>query len=615
MKQRKVLLKTLAGFSLVVLLAVGVFAVNAIWFRPWSIRVFFEREFLRAALEDPELLSTIGVLEQFGFQSHNAKLTDASPRHTERLLALQRAGLHTLGQYDTNRLSAQSRLSARVMEWLLRTQVEGGRFAYHDYPVNQFEGVQSQLPEFLTTIHVLNDRRGAENYLKRLDAIPTKWDQLLESLRLREQHGILPPRFVVERVLKEMREFVAQPAATNPLAKVFSEKVEKLESLPPEAKADLKRQAGTLVETKVYPAYRKLIDYFAALEPKTTTDDGAWKLPDGGAYYAWALREHTTTRLTAAEIHELGLREVARIETEMRAILDAQGYTGGTPGAQLQRLVSEPRFLYPNTDAGRAQALAEYQRIVKEVLAVAPKYFNVLPKAGLEVRRVPEFKEATAPGAYYNQPTMDGSRPGIFFVNLRDMAEVPKTGMKTLTYHEAVPGHHFQIAIAQELKGVPTFRKLDLFTAYGEGWALYTERLAKEAGFYRDDPFGDLGRLQDEMLRAVRLVVDTGIHAKRWTREQAIRYMVEKTGYVEASVVSEVERYIVAPGQACSYKVGMLKILELRERAKSALGNRFDLRAFHDVVLKNGAVPLEILEQLVDEWIQLQKNNQPNSRS
>lgn len=613
MKRLKVFFKAGAALLLMAVLVAGVLGVNAVWFRPWSIRIFFEREFLRLALEDPELLTTIGVLEQFGIQSHNAKLTDASPAQTQRMIELQRASLTTLGHYDTNRLSPQDRLSVRVMDWLLRVRTEGERFAYHDYPVNQFEGAQSQLPEFLTTIHVRRDRHGAENYLKRLDAIPTKWDQLLESLRLREERGIVPPRFVVRRVLTETRGFVAQPAAANPLAKEFAEKVDKLGKLPPEVKTELTRRAEAAVQNKVYPAYRKLIEYLATLEPKTTTDDGVWKLPDGDAYYAWALREHTTTRFTASEIHELGLREVSRIETEMRAILDAQGYTGGTPGEQLQRLVSEPRFLYPNTDAGRQQALVEYKRIVNEVLAAAPKHFNVLPKAGIEVQRVPEFKEATAPGAYYNQPTMDGSRPGLFFVNLRDMAEVPKTGMKTLTYHEAVPGHHFQIAIAQELKGVPTFRKLDMFTAYGEGWALYAERLGKEVGFYRDDPYGDLGRLQDEMLRAVRLVVDTGIHAKRWTREQAIRYMVEKIGCPEAGAVSEVERYIVAPGQACSYKVGMLKILELRERAKQALGERFDLRAFHDVMLKNGCVPLEILEQLVDEWIRQRNHSKPSS--
>jgi uncharacterized protein (DUF885 family) len=590
---------------LLILLAVmaGALAVNAVYFRPWSIRVFFERAFLRYALDDPELLTTLGLLEQFGIRAHNAKLTDASPRQTKRLQALTRASLATLSQYKTNRLSAQDRLSADVLGWFLRTQIEGQRFDYHDYPVNQFQGAQSQLPEFLTTMHAVKDRRGAGHYLKRLDALPTKWDQLLESLRYREDRGILPPRFVVQRVLTEMREFVEQPAATNPLVRVFAEKVDKLDRVPPEEKAELKRRAEAAVETAVYPAYRRLLDYFAALEPKTTTDDGVWKLPDGAAFYAWILRAQTTTRLTPAEIHELGLNEVARIETEMRAILDAQGHTGGTPGEWLQRLAADGRFLYPNTPAGRQEALAEYKRIVDEVLAVAPKYFNVLPKAGIEVRRVPEFKEATSPAAYYNQPSMDGSRPGIFFVNVRDMAELPKFGMKTLTYHEGVPGHHFQTAIALELQGVPTFRKLGLFTAYSEGWALYAERLGKEAGLYEADPYGDLGRLQDEMLRAVRLVVDTGIHAKRWTRAEAIRYMIEKTGMAEPSVVSEVERYIVAPGQACAYKVGMLKILELRERAKTALGARFDLRAFHDVVLKNGAVPLETLEQLVDGWI------------
>ncbi len=607
MKRIRLLLKIVGALLGVVVLLAGVFAVNSIYFRPWSIRVFFERTFLEFTLQNPELLTTIGLLEQFGLQSHNAKLTDASPRHTERMQALGRANLAMLGQYDTNRLSAQDRLSVRVLDWFLRTQVEGERFDYHDYPVNQFEGAQSQLPEFLTTIHAVKDRRGAENYLRRLDAIPTKWDQLLESLRVREQRGILPPRFVVERVLKEMREFVARPAATNPLARVFAEKLDQVDGLSPEAKAEFKRGAQHVIEFKVYPAYRKLIDYFAALVPRTTTDDGVWKLPDGEAFYAWTLRQHTTTRLTPTEIHEMGVREVARIETEMRSILDAQGHTGGAPAEWLQRLAKDPRFLYPNTDAGRQQALTDYQRIVNEVLAVAPEYFNVLPRAGIEVRRVPEFKEATAPGAYYNMPAMDGTRPGIFFVNVRDMAELPKYGMKTLTYHEGVPGHHFQIAIALELKGVPTFRKMGLFTAYAEGWALYAERLGKEAGFYTNDPYGDLGRLQDEMLRAVRLVVDTGIHAKRWTREQAIRYMVEKTGMAEPSVVSEIERYIVAPGQACSYKVGMLKILELRERAKSALGERFDLRAFHDVLLKNGAVPLEVLEQLVEEWIQQQE--------
>ncbi|MBK9138248.1 MAG: DUF885 domain-containing protein [Verrucomicrobia bacterium] len=603
MKRWKRVLLWTAGLGAAGVLVLAVFVVNAVWFKPWSIRVFFERAFIAAAFKDPELLSTLGLIEQFGLRGHNARLTDASPAHTEALLRLARENLETLRRYDRGRLSRQDQLSARILDWFLQTAVEGERFAYHDFPVNQFQGIQSQLPEFLTTIHRVNDDRDAVQYIARLRAIPAKWEGLLASLQLREERGILPPRFVIQRVLAEMRDFVAQPEETNALVRVFGEKLDQLPGLTGARKAALKRDAGVAWREFVRPAYQRLIDYCAALEPKTTTDDGVWRLPDGEAYYAWCLLAHTTVRTSAAEIHELGLRDVARIEAEMRAILDAAGHRGETPGVWLQRLGKQAQFLHPNTDEGRAEALAAYQRIAEEMMALAPRYFARLPRAGMEVRRVPEFKEATSPAAYYNMPAMDGSRPGIFFVNLRDLAELPKFGMKTLTYHEAVPGHHFQIALALEMTGVPTFRKLGLFNAYAEGWALYAERLAKEIGLYEADPYGDLGRLQDEMLRAVRLVVDTGIHAKRWTREQAIAYMVEKTGMAEPSVVSEVERYIVAPGQACAYKVGMMKLLAFRERARAALGAQFDLREFHRVVLENGAMPLEILEQQVNDWI------------
>jgi uncharacterized protein (DUF885 family) len=287
----------------------------------------------------------------------------------------------------------------------------------------------------------------------------------------------------------------------------------------------------------------------------------------------------------------------------MRAILDAQGHTGGTPGEWVRKLAREPRFLHPHDDAGREAALAGYNRIIAAALTRARDVIGLAPQAKIEVRRIPAFKEATAPGAYYQRPALDGSRPGVFYANLRDMGEVPTFSMKTLAYHEGVPGHHFQLAIAQETKGLPTFRGLLPFTAYLEGWALYTEWLAVEMGLYQDDPYGNLGRLRDETMRAVRLVVDTGLHFKRWPREQAIRYMVEHTGMAEASVVSEVERYVVSPGQACAYKIGMLKIQELRRQAEKALGPRFDRREFHDLILRNGAVPLEILEALVAEWI------------
>ena len=490
-----------------------------------------------------------------------------------------------------------------MLEWFLQAAVDGEKFEFHNYPVNQLFGVQNQFPSFMANTHRLLGPRDCAYYVQRLGALPRKFDQVLEGLAVREQKQIIPPRFVVEKVLKEMNDFVAQPPAENILATSFKTRAAKIEKLTNEQRADFQEQVEGQIKKKVYPAYQKLIDYFTALLPKTTTDDGVWKLPDGDAFYAYQLRQNTTTTLNPVEIHALGVAEVARIEGEMRALLDANGFAGQPIGAAIDALGKDPRFLFANYDAGRAAALAEYTRLIDQALERSKQLFSSIPKAKIEVRRVPEFKQATGPGAYYEGAALDGTRPGIFYANLRDMNEVAKWGMPTLAYHEGVPGHHFQIATAQELTGLPQFRKLIPFTSYAEGWALYTEWLAKDAGWYESDPFGDLGRLQAELFRAVRLVVDTGIHAQRWTRERAIAYMLEHTGMGEKEVTSEIERYIVMPGQACAYKVGMLKIRELRTRAQQELREKFDVREFHDVVLKNGALPLEILEQQVNEYI------------
>jgi uncharacterized protein (DUF885 family) len=315
------------------------------------------------------------------------------------------------------------------------------------------------------------------------------------------------------------------------------------------------------------------------------------------------LRQFTTTDYTPEQVHALGLAEVARIDAEMDALLDSQGLTEGTVAERMAALATDPRFLLPDTDAGRAELLAKYNAILDDMNARMPEYFRTIPPGKLAVERVPVSAEKGSAGAYYSPAAMDGSRAGTFYANLRDTRETPTWGMKTLAYHEGIPGHHFQIATAQGLKGLPLIRQQPIYSAYSEGWALYAERLAAEIGLYRDDPFGDLGRLQAEMFRAVRLVVDTGLHAKGWSREQAIDYMVQTTGMNVEEVTSEVERYMALPGQACAYKVGQLKILELRDRARAALGDRFDLRAFHTVVLENGAVPLTVLERLVDEWV------------
>ena len=603
------ILKWLSVIVAVIAIAIAVFLVNLIWFRPWSLNLFYEKVFAEVIFDHPELLSTLGLVEQFGITNHNGKLDDESPAHQQREFDRWKRDLIQLHQYPLDRQSDSQKLSTRVLEWFLQVQVEGEKWQWHTYPVNQLFGVQNQFPSFMANTHRLLNRKDCEYYLKRLDALPKKFDQVLETLRIREQKQILPPRFVVEEVLKEMTEFVGTPASENILASSFKSRADKIAELTGAQRANFQTRVEAAITDKVYPAYQKLIDYFRSILPKTTTDDGVWKLPEGSAYYAHCLRENTTTTLDPEEVHELGLHEVARIDGEMRAILDANGFAGQPIGEAMDKLTKDARFLYTNDDKGRANALARYTELIVQARERSSKeLFITTPRAKIEVRRVPEFKESTAPGAYYEPPAMDGSRPGIFFANLRDMREVPKWSMPTLAYHEGVPGHHWQISTAEELKGVPQFRKVIPFTAYMEGWALYCEWLAKQAGWYDKDSFGDLGRLRDELFRAVRLVVDTGIHAKRWTREQAIAYMREKTGMGEKEVKSEIERYIVAPGQACAYKVGMLKIQELRARAQQQLGEKFDQREFHDAVLKNGSLPLDILEEQVNGYIQRKKD-------
>jgi uncharacterized protein (DUF885 family) len=603
---RRIFKWTLGVVGLLVL-AAAIFLVNLVWFRPWSLNLFYQKVFVQILFDEPELLTSLGLVEQFGITSHNGKLGDASPAHQQHYFDRAKQSLADLRAYSIDRQTPSQRLSTHILDWYLSRELEGEKYQWHNYPVNQLFGVQSEFPSFMAGQHRLLTPKDCDYYLQRLGAVGTKFDQLLESLRVREQKQILPPRFVVEKVLTQMNEFVAKPAAENILSTSFKERAAKIKDLTDTQRSDFQTRVEAAVTSQVYPAYKKLIDYFNGVLPKTTTDDGVWKLPDGEAFYAYALRKNTTTTLKPEEVHDLGLSEVARIETEIRAILDANGFAGRPISQAIEELNKDPKFLFPNTEQGRQDMLAEYSRLIADAIERSKLLFLTVPKAKVEVRRVPEFKQATSPGAYYQGAAMDGTRPGVFFANLRDLSELPKWSMPTLAYHEGVPGHHWQIATAQELKGLPQFRKVIPFTAYQEGWALYTEWLAKEAGWYEGNPFGDLGRLQAELFRAVRLVVDTGIHAKRWPRQQAIDYMREKTGMGEKEVTAEIERYIVNPGQACAYKVGMLKIQELRKRAQTELGAKFDQRQFHDAVLKNGALPLDILEEQVSDYIQRTK--------
>jgi uncharacterized protein (DUF885 family) len=594
--------RVLGGLLAALALGAALFLVPTLWGKPWRIEHYTLRVLVEFALAHPMLLSYARVLEPYDLDFYSDELEDLS---VEALMAEQvkidrfLAGLEA---YDRGSQSSEQLLSTDVLAWFLRIMKEREPFLFHGYPVEQFRGWQSFLPDFMVNFHQVQDEGDARSYLARLEGFGAAIDQLIQSMRFRAERGILPPRFAIRAVREESAEFVAAPARESPLYSKLERSLEAAQ-VGNAARRGLLARAESAIEQVVRPAYRRLVEALAALEADASDDDGVWKLPDGDAYYRWALRFHTTTDLGPDEIHQIGLREVARIREAMRVILEGEGLASDDPIQTVRALNREERFLYPDTEEGRSRILADYQRIIDEVQPRLGELFGRLPASPVIVERVPEFKEAGSAGAYYNPPPLDGSRPGIFYANLRAVREINKFGMRTLAFHEAIPGHHLQIALAMENRELPLFRRFLPFTAFVEGWALYAERLADEMGLH-PTPTDRLGALISENFRAVRLVVDTGIHAKRWTRQQAIDYMLANTGTPRTDLVAEVERYIVAPGQACAYKIGQLKILELRERARRRLGARFDLREFHDLVLGGGAMPLEILERVVDEWLE-----------
>jgi len=596
--------KWIGAGLLVLVLAGSTFAAHE-WYaeKPFYFNNLLNREMVKVAFESPETLTSLGFLESIGIKGHNAELDDASVEKNAEMFDKARKIRETIVSYDNEDLTEDEQLSKEITLYLLDYLINNEPFQYHSYPVNQLFGVQNGFPSFMEGQHQISDVTDVENYLSRLRAVDEKFAQVLEGLKLREEKGIIPPRFVIERVLDEMNGFISAPIEENILYSSLKEKMSKAEDISTEQQDAYLADAQAIINDDVDRAYQLFIDYFTTLQAKAGDDHGYWHLPDGDKVYANALRFFTTTDMTADEIHNVGLKEVARIQGEMLAILAGEGYdvTQGFTAA-MDALTADPSHYYEDSDAGREQILKDYQIILDEIDEGISDVFRVRPEAGMEVVRIPEFKEKTAPGAYYQQPAIDGSRPGRFYANLYDIKATPKYSMRTLAYHEGIPGHHFQVALAMELEGMPFIRKMSPFTAYTEGWALYSEYLAWEMGF-QDKPLDNLGRLQAELFRAVRLVVDTGIHDKRWTREEAIDYMVSNTGMALSDVTAEIERYIVMPGQATSYKVGMMKILALREKAKQELGDKFDLRDFHDVVLKNGAVPLALLEELIDEYI------------
>jgi uncharacterized protein (DUF885 family) len=566
------------------------------------LNAFFEEAFEAAIARSPMQQTFLGIKTDYD------KWDDASDENALAEMDIQRALVAEMREsFDPAKLDRQGALSFRLAEYELEQAERSFKYRSNAYLFNQMRGQHAGIPAFLINQHRISDVSDAEAYIARLNGVPEYLGTFVERSKGAADNGVLAPRFVYDYVLESAANVIqgypfegSPPETPSPLYEDFAKKVAALD-LGDDAKDDLLfRARGALIDS-VSPAYVGLIETITEQRDAAGTDDGVWRLPDGANYYAARLANMTTTDMTAAQIHDLGLAEMDRIHAEMTIIKDKVGFDGSLQDFFVF-MRNDSQFYKPDTAEGRAEYLAEATALIDTMRERLPDMFNTFPQADLVVKAVEPFREKAAGKAFYQRPAPDGSRPGTYYANLYQMTSMPTYQMEALAYHEGIPGHHMQIAIAQELDGLPKFRKFGGYTAYSEGWGLYTEFLPKELGFY-EDPYSDFGRLAMELWRAARLVVDTGLHDKRWTREQATQYLIDNTPNAEWDCIKAIDRYIVMPGQATAYKIGMLKILELRERSQTALGDAFTLGEFHDVFLRDGPIPLAILEEKVDAWI------------
>lgn len=569
------------------------------------LNAFLDAAFDESTALQPQLLTQLGSKQSYD------RLNDYTDAGRQRRMALserQLADLHA--RFDPARLSEAGRLSYRLFEEDVADDRRAFEFRWYGFPATNNGSPMGNIPVFLINNHRIDNVADAEAYVARLRDVERAFGEIAANMRHQAELGIVPPAFNFAPVRADGQRILAgAPFTDGPDTPVFADFKAKVGRLDiPQAEKDrliaAAREALTGPFRRGYQAMLAAVD---AIEPLARGNNGAWSLPNGEAYYAQRLRQSTTTELSAEQIHQLGLAQVARIRAEMERIKTQVGFTG-TLTEFFAHINEGAEFKYPNTAEGREQYLADARRYIGQVMEAAPRWFRRLPRAPLEVRAVEPFRQETAAVAFYNQPSPDGSRPGIFYVNLADMNQVLKPQIEAIAYHEGAPGHHFQIALQQELENIPKFRRFGGYGAYMEGWGLYAEGLGKEMGFYTD-PISEFGMYSTQIWRAIRLVVDTGIHHHHWTREQAIDYFLANGLISRRDATREVERYFNSPGQATSYMIGQLKILELRDRARAALGDRFDIRDFHEVVLANGAVPLDVLESLVDAWIQQRRTS------
>ena len=561
------------------------------------------RQFERNLDRNPELATALGY-DKGPRARLKARLNDRSPAAAERRIEDLGKDAAELEAMPKDQLSRHGAVSFDTAGFTLSTRRENAkRFRWGapggrplPYIVSQLDGAYYSVPNLLTNQHAIETRDDAEAYVTRLKAFGQALDQDTECVRRDAGLGVIAPDFILSVTIGNLRKLRDQSPANSPLVRSLADRARA------KGLGDYEAVATQALSTVVAPALDRQIAALESLKPRASHDAGIWRLPDGEGYYAAAMVDATTITIRPDQVHEIGLHQVEEIGRQLEPLLQSRGLTQGTVGARLAALNADPAALYPNTDPGKSELIAYLNSLIAGIQPGLSRAFSTLPRTALEIRRVPAQIEAGAPLGYYEAAPLDGSRRGIYYINLKNTADWPKWTLPTLSYHEGVPGHHFQISIARESADLPVYRRTAQFPAYTEGWALYAEQLADELGAYQQDAPGRIGYLQSQLFRSVRLVVDTGIHAKRWGREQAIRYMVETAGRTLGASTNEVERYCVWPGQACSYKLGHLLIAQLRSTMAEKLGRRFDLKAFHQTVLSNGAMPLSILERVVEDW-------------
>lgn len=567
------------------------------------LAAFFQQSFDDDVANSPVWQSYLGIKDDYD------KWDDMSDAATQVEIDKITQRLAQAKLFDTSLLSAQEQLSLEIYQQDIQRQLANDAFRHHTYVMHQFRAAHTFVPSFLINIHRISDISDADAYIQRLLGVDSMFDQVIDQLRIREKLGVYPPRWAYDQMIQASHNVISGTPFTESTtdSTIYADFVQKITALGlsnAEQSGYISELTAALTQS-VQPAYEKLIAELMKQRLLSPEGDGVWRLPEGDKWYQNRLEWFTTTRLNAEEVHQIGIENVDRIHAEMRNIMQQVKFTG-TLAEFFTFMRTDPQFYYPDSDQGRVDYMTDAKAYIDTMEAKIPEYFGLTPEARMVVKQVEAFREKSAGKAFYQSPAIDGSRPGIYYANLYDMSAMPTYQMEALAYHEGIPGHHMQRAITQELNGIPDFQKYASFTAYTEGWGLYTEELGKDMGFYQD-PYSDFGRLAMELWRACRLVVDTGLHAKRWSREEAIEYLVDNTPNARYDAVKAIERYIAMPGQATAYMIGKLKIMELRDKSRAALGDNFDIRGFHDEVLKDGPVPLSLLESKIDAWIAQQQ--------